>query len=186
MAGAGLCPAQRGLSWSTRTLLTSKRNQDQALAPALARPADATAQAPRPAPHSPPLALHGSLRCPSGRAGAALADGHWPKDVKRSRATEDELRAAHAIPAAAAKHPAKQVGGLRRNSRASQMIRRQARRVRPGWAHRPRAPRMCPAVGPSGFLPHSSRPESAAGPRPVAAGCCSGRDGSGSASRCAR
>jgi len=49
------------------------------LAPAVARPADATAQAPRPAPHSPPLALLGSLRCPRGRAGAALADRHRPQ-----------------------------------------------------------------------------------------------------------
>ena len=89
-------------------------------------------------------------------------------------ASEDELRAAHAITAAATKHPARQAGGRRRISRASPTIRRQARRVRPGWAHRPRAPRMRPSVGPSVFLPHSSRPESAAGPRPVVRGYCSG------------
>jgi len=64
--------------------------------------------------------------------------------------------------ATAAKHPARQAGGLRRNSRAGPVIRREARRVRPGWAHRPRAPRMRPSVGPSGFLPYGCRPESAA------------------------
>jgi len=94
------------------------RQLGHALAPADARPADATAQAPRPAPHSPPLAFHGSLRCPRGRAGAALGDGHRPqdairhKDTKRRWASEDGLRAAHSMLAVASKHSARQAGEL--------------------------------------------------------------------------
>jgi len=87
-----------------------------------------------------------------------------PADARPADATAQAPRAAHSIIGASVKHPAKQAGGRRRISRAGPVIRRQARRVRPGWAHRPRAPRMRPSVGPSGCLPHSSRPESAAGP----------------------
>ena len=146
-----------------------------ARAPARARPADATAQAPRPAPHSPPLALHGSLRCPRGRAGAALVDGHRPKDAIRPKIrSEAGLRKTNFVPLTPSPPQPRSTphgrlgacGGFRGPARRSD--------VRPAGCaldgRTDRGHRMCPSVGPSGFLPHIYRPESAAGLRPAAAG----------------
>jgi len=88
---AGPRPVVAGVLLRARPGLP-KRNAPARFAPADARPADATAQAPRPAPHSPTLALHGSLRCPRGRAGAALADGHRPQDgIQRRMRSEAKI-----------------------------------------------------------------------------------------------
>jgi|GEM_PF-3373118 len=193
----------------------SNRQQRGCPAPADARPADTTAQAPRPAPHSPPLALHGSLCCPRGRAGAALAVGHRPQVAKR-----DGLRAAHSITAAASKHPARQAGacgGFRgpaqrsdarpagcapdgRTDRGRQgCALRSARRVACRTATGPSPPQApglsrrgccsgCVLACHGGVLRRArpGLPERGIRPRPRAcrrATC--GRDGSGSASRCA-